>query len=93
MTDPTLIPTAPTLEEFIALQKRVEQLEELKPRTEALEAWTCRRPGDAIPQPFIDKIAADAIASVTPPPEPEPETPIEEVPSGTDEDDHLPDGE
>lgn len=44
----------------------------------AIEAWVCRRPGDAIPQPFIDQIAADAIASVTPP---EPEVPAEpEVP-------------
>lgn len=86
-------PTHPTSEEFAALRARVE----------ALEAWTCRRPGDAIPQPFIDKIAADAIASVTPPVEPEepeqpvepvePEEPVEEVPDGSHEDSDVPSGE
>lgn len=80
-------PTSPTLEEFAALQARVATLETMLQRVEAMEAWACRRPGDAIPQPFIDRITADAIASVNPPTEPE------EVPDGVDEDGDVPIGE
>lgn len=85
-------PTGPTDAEFAALQTRVSTLETMLQRVEALEAWTCRRPHDAIPQPFIDLITADAIASVTPPAEPEPTDP-EEVPDGVDEDGDVPNGE
>lgn len=82
MIDPTEldpVSVAPSLEEFAALQARVE----------ALEAWACRRPGDAIPQPLIDQITADAIANAEPAPAdpaPSPEPTPEEVPGADDED-------
>lgn len=65
------------------LTAHATQLAEQAQKIAALEAWVCRRPGDAIPQPFIDQITADAIASVTPvDPEPEvptdPESPVDE---------------
>jgi hypothetical protein len=79
--------TDTTPADLVALEQRLSALEDMRPRIEALEAWTCRRPGDAIPQPFIDKIAADAIASVSI------TTPAEEVPDGPVEDDHVQNGE
>lgn len=57
------------------LTEQAAQIAEHAQKIAAIEAWVCRRPGDAIPQPFIDQIAADAIASVTPA-EPEPEEPV-----------------
>ena len=62
-------------------------LTELKNRLEGVEAWMCRRPGDAIPQVLVDQISAAAIASVTPAPEPE------EVPGGEHEEPAVPVGE
>lgn len=62
-----------------ALTSQANQIAEQAQKIAALEAWVCRRPGDAIPQPFIDQITADAIASVTPPEVPtDPEIPAEE---------------
>lgn len=61
----------------------VEALNALTLRIEAIEAWMCRRPNDAIPQALIDQIRAEALAQlpVAPvEPAPEPETPVEPEP-------------
>ncbi|WP_217181619.1 hypothetical protein [Streptomyces sp. AC495_CC817] len=60
-------------EQAAKITEQAAKITEQAAKIAALEAWVCRRPGDPIPQPFIDQIRAEAIASVTPPVDPEPQ--------------------